>query len=72
MFTIDSIEETTLGANQLLSENKPMKWNPETNAISQNEEEGREIVGIYSNVINVTLKPMEIRTFILKVKRPLF
>jgi len=68
MFTIESIEETTLGANQLLSENKPMKWEPETNDIMQNEE-SRQIVKIYDNIINILLKPMEIRTFILKVKR---
>ncbi|XP_018049509.1 PREDICTED: lysosomal alpha-mannosidase-like [Atta colombica] len=68
-FSIESIKETTLGANQLLSENKPMKWEPEMNDIIQNEEESRQIVGVHDNVINVLLKPMEIRTFILTVKR---
>jgi len=71
MFSIESIKETTLGANQLLSENKPMKWIPETNDIIQNEEKSRQdkTAEIYDNVINVLLEPMEIRTFILKVKR---
>ncbi|XP_018301818.1 lysosomal alpha-mannosidase isoform X1 [Mycetomoellerius zeteki] len=68
-FSIESIKETTLGANQLLSENKPMKWEPEMNDIIQNEEESRQTVGVHDNVINVLLKPMEIRTFILTVKR---
>ncbi|KAG5331257.1 MA2B1 mannosidase, partial [Acromyrmex charruanus] len=68
-FSIESIKETTLGANQLLSENKPMKWEPEMNDVIQNEEESRQTVGIHDNVINVLLKPMEIRTFILTVKR---
>ncbi|XP_071568794.1 lysosomal alpha-mannosidase-like isoform X1 [Temnothorax nylanderi] len=68
-FTIESIEETTLGANQLLSENKRMKWEPETNDIIQNEEESRQTVEVNDNVIRVLLKPMEIRTFILKVKQ---
>lgn len=71
MFTIESIKETTLGANQLLSENKRMKWEPETNDIMQNEE-SRQIVEIYDNIINILLKPMEIRTFILKVNRRSF
>ncbi|XP_011872614.1 PREDICTED: lysosomal alpha-mannosidase isoform X2 [Vollenhovia emeryi] len=72
-FTIESIKETTLGANQLLSENKPMQWESETNDVMQNvEEASRQTVEIHDNVINVLLKPMEIRTFILKVKqRPL-
>lgn len=69
MFSIVSIKETTLGANQLLSENKPMKWQPETNDIIQNEEKSRQTVEIFDNIINVLLKPMEIRTFILKVNR---
>lgn len=69
MFSIVSVKETTLGANQLLSENKPMKWQPETNDIIQNEEESKQIVEVSDNVINVVLKPMEIRTFILKVNR---
>jgi len=69
MFSIESVKETTLGANQLLSENKRMKWEPETNDIIQNKEESRQTVEVYDNVINVLLKPMEIRTFILKVKR---
>ncbi|KYN17373.1 Lysosomal alpha-mannosidase [Trachymyrmex cornetzi] len=67
-FSIESIKETTLGANQLLSENKPMKWEPEMNDVIQNEEESRQTVGVHDNVINVLLKPMEIRTFILTVK----
>jgi len=67
-FTIESIKETTLGANQLLSENNPMKWQPDTNEI-EIEEENRQTVKKIDDVINVLLKPMEIRTFILKVKR---
>ncbi|XP_011645218.1 lysosomal alpha-mannosidase isoform X2 [Pogonomyrmex barbatus] len=69
-FSIVSINETTLGANQLLNENKPMKWEAETNDIMQNQEDdSRQIVEVHDEVINVLLKPMEIRTFILKVKR---
>lgn len=66
-FSIQSIQETTLGANQLLSENNRMKWEPETNNITLNKEENIQPVEIHDNIINVLLKPMEIRTFILKV-----
>lgn len=66
-FSIQSIQETTLGANQLLSENNRMKWEPETNNIILNKEENIQPVEIHDNIINVLLKPMEIRTFILKV-----
>jgi len=46
-----------------------MKWESEMNDIILNEEESRQTVGVHDNVINVLLKPMEIRTFILTVKR---
>lgn len=46
-----------------------MKWEPETNDILQEAEENVQPVQIQDDVINVLLKPMEIRTFILKVKR---
>ncbi|XP_032680589.1 lysosomal alpha-mannosidase isoform X2 [Odontomachus brunneus] len=68
-FSILSIEETTLGANQRLSDMKRMKWKPETNDILQETEENIQPVQIQDDVINVLLKPMEIRTFILKVER---
>ncbi|GAB1861211.1 Lysosomal alpha-mannosidase [Camponotus japonicus] len=68
-FLIESIKETTLGANQLLSENNRMEWEPETNEIILNEEDNVQPVEIHDNVVNVLLKPMEIRTFILKVNQ---
>jgi len=68
-FSIESIKETTLGANQLRSENNPMKWKTETNDVIGDEQEYVQSVEIQDDVINVILKPMEIRTFILKVKR---
>ncbi|XP_011704639.1 PREDICTED: lysosomal alpha-mannosidase isoform X1 [Wasmannia auropunctata] len=74
MFSIESIKETTLGANQLLSENKPMQWKLETNDVIQDEEVSCKqaecsLPEVHDNIINILLKPMEIRTFILKVKR---
>ncbi|XP_025265136.1 lysosomal alpha-mannosidase isoform X1 [Camponotus floridanus] len=68
-FLIESIKETTLGANQLLSENNRMEWEPETNEIILNEDDNVQPVEIHDNVVNVLLKPMEIRTFILKVNQ---
>ncbi|KAL6449015.1 hypothetical protein ACFW04_000614 [Cataglyphis niger] len=68
-FSIQSIKETTLGANQLLCENDPMKWEPETNDIILDKEENIQHVEVHGNMIHVLLNPMEIRTFILKVVR---
>lgn len=68
-FTIESIKETTLGANQLLSENNPLKWETETNDILHDREENMQPVEVHDDVINVLLKPMEIRTFILTLRR---
>ncbi|XP_011176167.2 lysosomal alpha-mannosidase isoform X2 [Solenopsis invicta] len=68
-FSIVSIKETTLGGNQLLSENKPLKWQPEINEVENEEENERQIVEINDDSILILLKPMEIRTFILKVRR---
>ncbi|KAG7212847.1 hypothetical protein KM043_002203 [Ampulex compressa] len=68
-FTITSIEETTLGANQWLKDSNPLQWEPETNDVLQEQETNSQSVEIQGNVINVLLKPMEIRTFILTVAR---
>lgn len=68
-FSIQSIQETTLGANQLLSENNRLKWEPETNDIIPDKEGNIQPVEIHDDIINILLKPMEIRTFILKVDR---
>ncbi|XP_029158276.1 lysosomal alpha-mannosidase isoform X1 [Nylanderia fulva] len=67
-FSIESIQTTTLGANQLLNENNRMQWEPETNDILSREEDIQP-VEIHDNMINILLQPMEIRTFILKVNR---
>lgn len=43
-----------------------LKWDAETNDILQSEEEYQP-VEIKDGIINVVLKPMEIRTFVLKI-----
>ncbi|KAK2580291.1 hypothetical protein KPH14_012534 [Odynerus spinipes] len=69
-FTIKSIRETTLGANQWLENNHRMKWESETNEILRSSEENFEPITVRDEVINVLLRPMEIRTFILEVSYP--
>lgn len=66
-FDILSIEETTLGGNQWLKDVNRMQWQYDTNNVLQDQEENVQPVQIEGDVINVVLKPMEIRTFILKV-----
>ncbi|XP_076763477.1 lysosomal alpha-mannosidase II isoform X2 [Xylocopa sonorina] len=68
-FTILSIEETTLGANQWSKDMDRLKWNAETNDVPQPEENTSHPVKIENGAINVLLTPMEIRTFILRVNR---
>lgn len=46
-----------------------MKWHPQMENTIQNEEESTETVEVTARGINVTMKPMAIRTFILRVKR---
>lgn len=67
-FTILSIEETTLGGNQWLKDMDRMKWEAETNDVLQTDDDiSIPPVEIGEGVMNVLLKPMDIRTFILKV-----
>ena len=65
-FTITSIEETTLGGNQWLKDLDRMKWEAETNDVLQTQGTSTPLVEIGEGVTNVLLKPMEIRTFIVK------
>lgn len=57
--TILSIKEMTLGANMELSELNRLKWKSQTQGKVQNEYADR----IPPNGFEITLKPMEIRTF---------
>ncbi|XP_043267242.1 lysosomal alpha-mannosidase isoform X1 [Venturia canescens] len=69
-FTLLSIHETTLGGNQWIEDVNKLKWYPESNDID------RGFFGNYTSPlsvndfeINVVMKPMEIRTFVIKVAR---
>ena len=66
-FTVASVHETTLGGNQWLEEKDRLKWRPEANEILGND----SVVPLQSedkDGMNVLLKPMQIRTFIVKLK----
>jgi len=62
-FKIVSARETTLGANEWIHDNKRMVWRAESNDIENEFPTANEPPGS----LNVTLNPMEIRTFIVEV-----
>ncbi|XP_015589369.1 lysosomal alpha-mannosidase isoform X1 [Cephus cinctus] len=65
-FRIVSVRETTLGGNQWISELNRLKWNVESNNIINNQSNYVQEIN-QDGAINVLLKPMEIRTFIVEV-----
>ncbi|XP_029036014.2 lysosomal alpha-mannosidase isoform X2 [Osmia bicornis bicornis] len=67
-FTIRSVEETTLGGNQLLKDLYRFNWEPEPNNVPQTEETPTASVTNVEGVINVVLIPMQIRTFIITIE----
>ncbi|CAD1474134.1 unnamed protein product, partial [Heterotrigona itama] len=66
-FTVVSIKETTLGGNQWIQDMNRLKWESETNDVFQMEDNLSHSVEMEGSVINVLLKPMEIRTFIVEI-----
>ncbi|XP_022199948.2 lysosomal alpha-mannosidase isoform X2 [Nilaparvata lugens] len=62
-FKIVSAQETVLGANLLLKDMQRLKWNSESNYIKK-QGPSQTLTDF-----NVTLKPMQIRTFIIEVQR---
>nr|XP_008200004.1 PREDICTED: lysosomal alpha-mannosidase [Tribolium castaneum] len=58
-FTINELQETTLGANMLLEENVRMHWPGSSDDGSQKVKDVTDL--------KVTLPPMEIRTFVAKI-----
>ncbi|XP_066593863.1 lysosomal alpha-mannosidase isoform X1 [Prorops nasuta] len=66
-FTIESVQETTLGGNQWLKDMNRLRWNSESNNITE-QIDAMKPVEVRDNVINVTINPMEIRTFIVKLR----
>lgn len=69
-FKIVSIVEMNLSANQYLKDKKVMKWNTrEGEGKGGVYEKWKEDVDLSGKTISITLKPMEIRTFLAKVER---
>lgn len=63
-FDIINAQETSLGANQWAKDVKRMTWPSESNEIKNfNDDLPKE----QDDALSVTLKPMEIRTFIIDV-----
>lgn len=64
-FDIISAKETSLGANQWVEQVKRMTWPIESNEINHtnNDDLSKE----HNDVLSITLKPMEIRTYIIDV-----
>lgn len=55
-----------MGGNQWMKDMDRLKWDSETNDILETEDLFSPPVEIKDGAINVLLKPMEIRTFIVK------
>lgn len=69
-FDIVSLRETTLGANQWIESMSRLEWHSRDNNDENNEVNNQtEQVKIEDNTINVLLKPMEIRTFVLTISK---
>ena len=62
-FTVTSVDETTLGGNDWIEENKRLKWTLEENNNSFNTMRSNKD----TDDIIVSLMPMQIRTFIVYI-----
>ncbi|XP_014218055.1 lysosomal alpha-mannosidase isoform X2 [Copidosoma floridanum] len=62
-FTVQSVQETTLGANKWAKDKKRLDWQLEVDDVVDNEVTENTLDASYV----VTLKPMEIRTFVVKL-----
>ncbi|XP_011300932.1 lysosomal alpha-mannosidase isoform X1 [Fopius arisanus] len=67
-FDVAWVRETTLGANQWIEDKSRLEWTSETNEIFPNSQGLNNGVRLQDGVVNVVLKPMEIRTFVIKFK----
>ncbi|XP_034939557.1 lysosomal alpha-mannosidase isoform X1 [Chelonus insularis] len=64
-FDIIAVRETSLGGNQWIENMKRLKWQAESNEIEEEVENFSELTKSEDDIINVVMKPMEIRTFII-------
>ncbi|XP_001603702.3 lysosomal alpha-mannosidase isoform X1 [Nasonia vitripennis] len=68
-FTVQSVQETILGANQWMEDLQRLKWQPETNKVGDSEDSSSDDSSLLSGVdsTSITIRPMEIRTFVVKL-----
>lgn len=64
-FSITSVEETTLGGNQLKKDSQRFFWKEVNELQKKNSSETSTVVDIE----NIVLHPMQIRTFIIKIQK---
>ncbi len=65
-FTIDEISETTLDGNMMKSDLRRLKWKSQDNDFDSNFDHHTPPISLTSRI---KLKPMEIRTFIIKLSK---
>jgi lysosomal alpha-mannosidase len=63
-FQIEKVSEMSLGANQLIGDVKRLVWRSDNSEV--NPERDNTMVPITGDELSVTLKPMQIRTFVVK------
>lgn len=66
-FSITSTEETILGGNQFKKDSKRLVWTDDSNETPQQKLSRATTAAV--DIENVTLHPMQIRTFIIKVEK---
>ncbi|KAJ8675630.1 hypothetical protein QAD02_011416 [Eretmocerus hayati] len=66
-FNVQSVQETSLGVNQWINDVRRLKWYPETNEVPPLDNYVTESLKVAGDSIIVRIKPMEIRTFVVKL-----
>ncbi|XP_063974588.1 lysosomal alpha-mannosidase isoform X1 [Diachasmimorpha longicaudata] len=69
-FDVVAVRETTLGGNQWIEDQDRLQWTSETNEVLPDLEDFKVQVEVLDGAVNVLLKPMEIRTFVVRFKSP--
>lgn len=67
-FDITKMEEAMLGGNQYSKDSKRLVWTA-VEAKNENVQTGKYAGAIHPRVLDVVLQPMEIRTFVINLKK---
>ena len=68
-FTVESMTEMNLAANQLLKDKQPLHWNIKNKKNKVEQREKKKMVARKETDLNLHLTPMQIRTFKAVIKR---